>query len=167
MRPEAGGRGIVTRYARDVRVEDLKGANLILLGARQSNPWVELFEKEATFRIDDDEKTGGLTIVNASPHPGEPLAISLSVKSMQAEIYGAITYHRHDSGSAVALMVAGTSVAGTEAAADFVLDDSRLGPWLRRAETNGKFRGFDILLRGRNLAGSAPRAEVVAFHLER
>jgi hypothetical protein len=86
---------------------------------------------------------------------------------MQTEIYGIVTYHRHESDAGLSLLAAGTSVAGTEAAADFVLDDRRMVPWLRKAEEHGEYRGFDILLRGRNLAGSAPRAEVVSFHVER
>jgi hypothetical protein len=33
----------IIRYARDLQVADLRGSNLILLGARRANPWVELF----------------------------------------------------------------------------------------------------------------------------
>ncbi len=164
-RPEAARSGIVTRYARDVRVEDLKGRNVILLGARQSNPWVGLFEKNATFRLDDDERTAGLRIVNLAPQNGEPAVIERSPAEMAKEIYAIITYHHNRNGSGIALLVAGMSVAGTEAAADFVLDDQRLGPWLRKAEGDGGIRDFDILLRGRNLDGTAPMAEVVSFHV--
>jgi hypothetical protein len=39
-------------------------------------------------------------------------------------------------------------------------------PLLRKADSKGAFRDFDILLRAGNLAGNAPRAEVVAFHLK-
>jgi hypothetical protein len=166
-RRDAAARGITIRYARDVRVEDLKGRNVILLGARQSNPWVELFEKDSTFRIDDDETSTGLSIVNLRPAAGEAGRINVSPTDMQTEIYGIVTYHRHESDAGLSLLAAGTSVAGTEAAADFVLDDRRLVPWLRKAEEHGEYRGFDILLSGRNLAGSAPRAEVVSFHVER
>jgi hypothetical protein len=78
-----------------------------------------------------------------------------------------VTYHRHEAGSSISPLVAGTTLAGTEAAADFVLDDNRLVPWLHKAEARGEFRSFDILVRGRNLGGTAPRAEVVSFHLQR
>lgn len=153
-------------YARDVRLADLNGSNVILLGARHSNPWVGLFEGEATFRIDDDERTSALSMVNLRPGPGEPRQVTLSPEELRREIYGIVTYHRNREGSGFALVVAGVSLTGTEAAADFVLDDSRLRPWLRKAESGGRLREFDILLRGRNLGGSAPSAEVVAFHLK-
>ncbi|MBZ5677764.1 MAG: hypothetical protein LAP61_26255 [Acidobacteriia bacterium] len=165
-RPEAARLGVVTRYARDVRVGDLKERNVILLGARQSNPWVGLFEKEATFRLDENERTAGLRIVNLAPQQGEPATFDKSPAEMAEEVYGIITYHRHTDGSGISLLVAGMTVAGTEAAADFLFDDSRLVPWLRRVEAGGEIRDFDILLRARNLVGSAPRAEVVSFHLK-
>jgi hypothetical protein len=165
-RPEARREGVVTKYARDVRVGDLKGQNIILLGARQSNPWVGLFEKDATFRLDDDENTAGLRIVNLTPQEGEPAVIAKSLAEMSKEIYAIITYHRNTDGPGMALLVAGMDVAGTEAAADFLLDDARLVPWLRKAKADGEIRDFDALLRGLNLGGAAPRAEVIAFHVK-
>lgn len=69
-------------------------------------------------------------------------------------------------GAGAALVVAATTVAGTEAAADFVLDHARFQPWLRKAQPASGFRGFDILLCGRNLAGAAPRADVLSIHVE-
>ena len=167
QRAEGARRGFRTRYARDVRVTDLKGNNVILLGARHSNPWVELFEQDATFRIEADEVAGTLSVLNLQPIAGDPPAIILSQEQMQTEIYGIVTYHRHEASSGISLLVAGTTLAGTEAAADFVLDDNRLGPVLQKAEANGEFRGFDILVRGRSLAGVAPRAELLSLHLQR
>jgi hypothetical protein len=164
-RPEAARLGVLTRYARDVRVEDLKGRNVILLGNRQSNPWVVLYEKQATFRVDDDERTGGLRIVNLAPQAGEQASIEESPAEMAKDVYSIITYHHNSDGLGITLLVAGMTVAGTEAAADFVLDDTRLAPWLRKVEAGGKIQDFDILLRARNLDGSAPRAEVVSFHV--
>jgi hypothetical protein len=161
------GHRIAIRYARDVRVDDMKRGSVILLGAKQSNPWVELFERDATLRIEDDETTTALRIVNLAPNPGEPGSILMSPAAMQEDIYGIVTYHRNGGGPGAALVVAGTTVAGTEAAADFVLDDARFEPWLRKAQSPSGFHGFDILLHGRNLAGAAPRAEVVSMHVQR
>jgi hypothetical protein len=166
-RPEASRLGIAARYARDIRVEDLKRSNLILLGPRHMNPWVELFEKDATFRLEHDEKTAAYRVVNVTPGPGEIREATVTLASVRQEIYGIINYHRNREGPGHILMLAGTSIAGTEAAADLILDDVKLLTWLRRAEAHGEVKGFDMLLHGSNLAGSAPRAEVVAFHVDR
>ncbi len=165
-RPEAARQAPRIRYARDVRLEDMKGGNVILLGARHSNPWVGLFEGEATLRIDDDERTSSLSVINLKPQAGEEREITRSPEEMRREIYGIVTYHRNREGSGFALVVAGMSLAGTEAAGNFVLDDARLLPWLQKAESGGRIREFDILLRGRNLGGSAPGADVIAFHVK-
>jgi hypothetical protein len=165
-RPEAAHLGILARYARDIRVEDLKRSNLILLGPRHMNPWVELFERESTFRVEHDEKTSEYRIVNLKPGPGELRAVTVTLSGVRQEVYGIISYHRNREGSGYVLMLSGTSIAGTEAAADMLLDDAQLVQWLRKAQPGGENKGFDLLLRGQNLAGSAPRAEVVAFHVD-
>jgi hypothetical protein len=164
-RPEVSRRGIRTRYARDLRLEDLQANNLIILGAKHSNPWVELFEPDAAFRIEHDETSGVFRVVIASPARGEPAEIVIPPSTLETQIYGIVSYHRNREGSGVVLMVGGTSVAGTEAAADLLLDDAAFLPWLRKAELHGRIQGFDLLLRGRNLGGGAPRAEVAAFRV--
>jgi hypothetical protein len=166
-RREAARLGIVTRFARDVRVEDVKHNNLVLLGARHSNPWVELFEGSSTFRLQHDEQSSSFTVINTQPAQGEAARIEISPADLRKEIYAVVTYHGNEDGSGRVLTVAGTSVAGTEAAADFLLDDARLRPWLKRATVHGEVRGFDVLLHDRNLSGSAPQADVVAFHIGR
>jgi len=163
-RPEAARQMPRIRYARDVRPEDLRAGSVILLGARHSNPWVGLFETEATFRIEDDERTSSLSVVNLKPQAGEQREITLSPEEIHREIYAIVTWHRKREGPGYALVVAGMSLAGTEAAVNFVLDDARLLPWLQKARSGGHIREFDILLRGRNLGGSAPSADVIAFH---
>jgi hypothetical protein len=56
---------------------------------------------------------------------------------------------------------------GTEAAADFVVDDAHFEPWLQKAQPKSDFQGFDILFHGRSLAGAAPRADVISIHVQR
>ncbi len=165
-RPEAAKLGVQPRYARDVRMEDLQGGSVILLGARHSNPWVELFEKDATLRLAHDEVSRIFRVVNTTPKRGEAAEITVSPEELKQGIYGIITYHRNREGPGKVLVVAGTSVAGTEAAANLLLDPAKLRPWLEKASKDGTIRGFDMLVRDRNLAGSAPHAEVVVFHVE-
>jgi hypothetical protein len=163
-RPEAARQAPRIRYARDVRPEELKSGSVILLGARHSNPWVGLFESDATFRIEDDERTSSLSVINLSPRDGEQREITRSSEEIRREVYAIVTYHKKREGSGFALVVAGMSLAGTEAAVNFVLDDARLLPWLEKARSGGRIGEFDILLHGRNLGGSALSADVIAFH---
>jgi hypothetical protein len=167
QRHEAIRLGLRPRYSRDLRLEDLQKNNLVFLGARQSDPWITLFERNATFRLDHDERTGDYKVVNTRPGPGEEREILVTPAQAQCDIYGIITYHRNSEGTGRVLHLAGTSTAGTQAAADFLLDDARLLPWLRRACVRDEIPGFDILLHARNLSGTAPRADIVALHVDR
>ena len=49
--PWAAKGGFQVRYARDIKLGDLKGSNLILSGVAEANPWVSLFEKKMNFHI--------------------------------------------------------------------------------------------------------------------
>ena len=98
---------------------------------------MELSEKDATFRLEHDERTSVFRVLNAKPQAGEPESIVISPADLPMEIYGIITYHRR-----------------VVQAAYWWLLERRL-PWLRKAASGGEIKGFDLLLRDRNLAGSA------------
>ena len=40
---------LVMRFARDLRIDDLRVGNAILIGSSDANPWVSLFEHHSTF----------------------------------------------------------------------------------------------------------------------
>lgn len=42
---------MMIRYARDLRINDLRSGNAILIGADESNPWIELFQQQMPFRF--------------------------------------------------------------------------------------------------------------------
>ncbi len=165
-RPEASRHGVDVRYARDLRMHDLTGRCLILLGARQSNPWVELFEEQAAFRLLHDSASGDFRIVIRQPAPGEPSEIRVTPSMGQREVYGVISYHRNPRTTGWVLMVRGTSLTGTESAANLLFDDARLSELLRQATGPAGPRGFDILTRDRNLAGIPSHAEVAAVRID-
>jgi len=60
-------------FARDFRMLPGAAENLILLGHKKGNPWVELFEDRMNFRYSYFEEGPARrgTIINRSPLPGE------------------------------------------------------------------------------------------------
>ena len=102
-RPEAVGSSPGIRYARDLQVADLKSNNLIFLGAKHSNPWVELYEKDATFRIEHDEARGAFRILNTTPADGEPTEIRVEPQNLRRDVYGIVAFHRSPQGEGSAL----------------------------------------------------------------
>jgi hypothetical protein len=82
--------------------------------------------------------------------------------------YAVVAYFSDCGGATNSVVIEGATVAGTEAASDFVLNDKAIAPILRRAILpDGSLADFQVLLETRNLAGSAPRAQIVATRFSR
>ena len=69
--PEANDGQLMVRYSRELHMEDLKDANVILLGSSFSNPWAELFEKNLNFEFSYQPHPNASLIVNRHPQAGE------------------------------------------------------------------------------------------------
>jgi len=80
--------GFQVRYARDIKLGDLKGSNLILSGVAEANPWVSLFEKKMNFQFAIDESTRNFRVSNRSPAPGESAAYFNSPGDPATRAYG-------------------------------------------------------------------------------
>jgi hypothetical protein len=151
------------RFARDLHVDDLKSSNLVLVGAPQGNPWVELFDNNLNFRIVSDEVSRSLTVVNRAPLAGESEKYTYSAYDPSHRAYALISLTHNLDNSGVALLVEGTTVAGIDAATEFLFNDRTMGPILKEAAgPNGRMKGFEILLETANVANSGVSAVVRA-----
>jgi hypothetical protein len=152
------------RYARDLRPNDLKTGNVILIGAFEANPWVELFERNMNFVLQNDYRARVFSVINRSPHAGEPTQWDSIWSDPQHRVYGVLAFTPNLSGNGNALLIEGTSMAGTEAAWDFISDDSELLPFLKKIQRpDGKIPHFELLLATRNMSSSAVRSSLVAW----
>ena len=107
----------IIRYARDLQMADLRGANLLLMGARRANPWVELFDQKNNFQGLYSEERGDY-ILNRAPQVNER-PVYLHRGSADGASYGLISLAPGITGDESVLMVGGTDTAGTEGAANF------------------------------------------------
>lgn len=68
------------------------------------------------------------------------------------------------SGDGDVLIVEGTSMAGTEAAWDFISDDSELMPFLKRIQqSNSRLPHFEVLVGTQNMSSRAVHSNVLAW----
>jgi hypothetical protein len=154
------------RYARDLRPNDLKSGNVVLLGAFEANPWMELFERNMNFVLRNDYKAGAFSVINKSPRPGEPALWQSKGDDPQRHVYGVVAFTPNLSGSGNALLVEGTSMAGTEAAWDFATDDAELLPFLKRIQRpDGRVPHFELLLETQNMSSSAVHSNLLAWRV--
>lgn len=163
----ADGGTLQVRYARDLRPNDLKNGNAILVGNTEANPWVSLFEQDMNFVFDSDMDRHIFSVVNRKPRGDEPHAWNLVASDPQHHIYAVVAYVSNLGGDGNILILEGTSMAGTECAWDFVSDSSQLLPFLQRIRrADGTIPHFEVVLGSNNMDGSAGRAAVLAQRID-
>ena len=154
------------KYARDLRPNDLKNGNVILIGAREANPWVELFEHNMNFVLQDYYQGKVFSVLNKRPQPGEQSRWKMTENDPLHRVYGVVAFLPNLSGKGEALVIEGTSMAGTEAAWDFVSDDAELLPFLGRVRRpNGMVPHFELLVETQNMSASAVHSTLVAWRV--
>jgi len=148
------------RFARDLETNDLKEYNIILVGAPEANPWVELYEPMMNFQFYKDPVSNSFAIVNRSPQGKEPHRWDFTTGSA----YAIVAYLPGLNGNGNGLLIGGTSMTGTESALDFISDDSKLLPFLKHIQRpDGSLPHFEVVLGTDYVSHSAVRSNVLAW----
>jgi hypothetical protein len=151
---------MMVRYARDLRMDDLRTGNSILIGSAEANPWIELFEPRMNFRFriyPGSDKPSG--IANLHPRAGES---ALYGTPGPDHTYGLIAYVPNLTSTGHVLIVGGLNTAGTEAAATFLLTPSLMMPTLQRARiAHGGFQQFELLIGAGSVATNASTPQLI------
>lgn len=158
------GNQLQVRYSRDVRPGDLKSGSAILLGTQEGTPWIELFANRLNFVIQHNREWGAFSVVNHSPRGSELARYDANKADPTHKVYGLVALQPNLGGSGSVLILEGTSMAGTESAADFAFDDTRLLPFLDKIRRPDKsLPYFEVLLQSSNMNGDASQSEIVAY----
>jgi len=162
-RAESLGSDLAVRYARDLRPNDFKTGNVILLGASEADPWDELYEPSMNFIFKNDYKNV-FTILNRVPQKGEPSQWESRRDDPERRVFGVVAYMPSLAGNGNALLLEGTGMSGAEAGMDFILDDTQLLPFLNRIRrADGTLPHFELLLETHNVGASAIRSQILAW----
>ncbi|WP_446743382.1 hypothetical protein [Silvibacterium acidisoli] len=157
------GSDITVRYARDLRPDDFKAGDVILLGSREADPWDELFHPGINFILEDDYM-GDFSVRNRNPRPGEPSRWDSKSDDPQHRVYGLVAFLPNLGGNGNALLLEGTGMSGTQAAMDFVSDDTLLLPFIQKIRlSDGTLPHFELLLETHNMGASAVRSQILAW----
>lgn len=145
----------IFRFARDLHVRDFDQASTILIGSRNSNPWVTLFEEQMNFRMVLDPATHMQYFKNFSPLPGEQERYALFQQNdAEHENYAHIAFIPNVHKNGFMLFLDGSDVESVEAAESFLLY-GQLTPQVDSLLRRSDVKYFEILLRGRHLAGES------------
>ena len=157
------------RYARYLDTREFKSGNFILIGSRRSLPWVQLFEPQLNFYVEQDAKPHSYRFRNRSPKPGEQAYYGggLGGKN-QAESYADIAIVPNLSGNDYVVIISGLVGAATEAAGEFLTSrefSSTLAKLLRERPGGGSARYAEILLQVKTMPGTAGVPRIISQRL--
>lgn len=164
--PEAIPSRTEIRFARDLELKDFKESNLILAGSQEADPWLSAISGQMNFVVHDDPAPGPLRVENRQPKDGEKSDYSYDPHDPQHRGLATIAFLPNLSGSGNFLIVQGFSVAGTQAAAEFVTSERDLDSLLPAYSGNAaKLPHFEILLSTVEINGMATHAVPLAWHV--
>lgn len=154
------------RFPRDLRLDDLKTSNAILIGSASSNPWAAIADSETNFRIVPNADMRGASIVNGKPQPGEAVSYASHWNEPAHETYALLAFVPNLSGNGHILLLEGLDAAGTQSAAELLFHSKAIVPVLERAQNaDGSLRSFEILLRSTSIQSNAAGSQIVATRI--
>jgi hypothetical protein len=163
--PEAAAAHVMTVYARDLKRDDMGHSNLILVGARAINPWVELYWNDLDFVVERNYATGEDTILNRRPRNGEQESYFYQPQDTNRAVYCALSFDVGKNGNGSVLILQGTTMAGVQACTDYMMDDARWDDLITRVRAGGELRSFEVLLRTHGTVDNPTRPVVLAMHV--
>jgi hypothetical protein len=157
---------VLLRFPRDLRFDDLKGANAVIIGSECSNPWAVIAAGTANFQIHCNSGMQGATVVNRNPHPGESASYTSHWNEPIHETYAVISFVPNLSGYGKLLLLGGLDAAATQAAGEALLRPETITPILQRARRpDGSLAAFEILLRATSIQANATDTHIIAYRI--
>jgi hypothetical protein len=164
--PEYSPAHVFLRFPRDLRFDDLKRANAVIIGSSCSNPWAVIADSTTNFRIQCNADMQGATVVNLRPQAGETASYSSHWNEPIHETYSVISFLPNLSGYGRLLILGGLDSAGTQAAGEALVRSEVITPILARARRpDGSLAPFEVLLRSTSIQANATDTRVIASRI--
>lgn len=152
-------------YARHLGMREFKSGNYILVGSRRGIPWIQLFESQLNFGLEQDPKTRKFHIRNKSPLRGEKAVYGAD---NYEESYADIALLPNLSGTGFILMLSGVTMEMTEAAGELVASPefpALLNKIVNAPVGEAGIPFLEILMQAKSMAGTARAPKIVAHRL--
>jgi hypothetical protein len=145
--PEANAGRFVIRAARNVRLDDLRNGNAILLGSSYSNPWDEIFTDKLNFHFVNRPNDSRFWIVNQHPIGQEANTYESTTTSAAYKTYAVIAMVPNLNRNGHVLLLQGLDATGTQAAAEMLFHSDEMENVLRKAIDRYGVKGsFELLI---------------------
>ena len=157
-----GSTSVHFSFAREFTADSVKRDNVILIGSRKSNPWVDLFTEQMNFLVKYDANLDQSFVENLHPRAGEQALYAQPANPYASLGYSVIAYLPNPSRTGSALIIEGTNAEATNAAGDFVTSEEAMSNFLKKLPGT-RIPYFEILLKTSRMSGTPFHAEVVAY----
>lgn len=157
---------LVIKSAKDLNADDLSHGDFVFVGARSSNPWVELFNDQLNFQFVEEFPLGHRYILNRKPQTGESKTYNVvGATGSSGSDYATISLLPARNGAGKVLLIQGLRMEGTEAALQLLEDPKdrdRMRDRVIAANGHKAPEYFEVLLRAQSVAGSPMSLELLA-----
>lgn len=144
----------------------LKRDNVVLIGTRLSNPWMQIFESRLNFPVEFDptvadpegEDSPRQIVMDRAPAAGEQATYTPS----GAAGYCSVSYLPNSERTGRVLLIEGTNPEAAEGCGDFLLSESEMESLLKKLDGGARFPYFQVLLRTSQVIDTPIAATLVA-----
>lgn len=137
------------QFARDFSFRQVKSGNIILLGTRQSNPWIQPFDSSLALRWKFEPALGIYYPIDRTADSAELNKFQPGAEGASHDGYAGIAFLPNLGGTGSVLIISGSGGSAVGAALDFLSDESSMSQL--RARLNPKAKGifpyFEVLLK--------------------
>lgn len=163
--PEYNPHQTFLRFPRDLRLDDLKSSNAVLIGSVGSNPWAAIADG-TNFHIVYRQGRESATIINEHPQAGEQGSYESHWNDPAHETFALIAFLPNMDANGHLLLLQGLDVAGTQSAAETLFDTTAMAPILQRASrSDGSIRPFEILVRSTSINWNSTDSHIIASRI--
>jgi hypothetical protein len=150
--PEANSNRFIIRAAKNVRIDDLRDGNAILLGSNYSNPWDEIFSDKLNFHFVNRPDEDRSWIDNQHPDKEEATTYESATNNATHRTYAVLAFVQNLDKNGHVLLLQGLDAAGTQAAADMLFNNDDMQSVIRKAmNPDGTMENFELLIEAKSL----------------
>lgn len=168
-----GGK-VTPQFARDTDASFFHHGDVVLIGSRRSNPWVEIYESSLNFQLGRDPHSGAPLFRNRSPKPHEAQVYAIPAmfdiqrtEEKSYASYGVVALLKGCGDHGLTVIAEGLNLQGTQAAGDMLTDPQRLTTLLRSIghRPGTTVAPFEALFQITSLPGGYDNPKVIAYRM--
>jgi len=157
------------RYARYLDAREFKTGNFVLIGSRRGIPWLQLFEPQLNFSLEQSPGSRKYYFLNKAPRPGEQARYGIASDGKPTgESYADIALLPNLGGTGYVLLLSGITMEMTEAAGELVTSpefSSVLSKMLHSIAGATSASYIEILLQAKAVPGTTRASKIVCYRI--